>query len=461
MWHQASQRHAIQIAGGATCHLSSTDGIDKMNLAKNTEISWLVFLAAIAGSDWATYFFIRPLTTSAAIILDLGTLVACSLIAIPMFRFVSHGWEARFQEFRNRLNHSAMHAYLIQFWQLRLESFEKDNGGKSAPFESLFDTIYSEQYGRMAFVLPMVALLIVTYLQAVVVGLTLMGFKAGSSIGVLSYLSQPLGDQSLSAILGAYLFVVVDIVANVRKRSLNIFDIQLYALRIFLATAIATSIIGIMSSSEKCSASGAALAFALGAFPMDWVAKQFRRLTNKRFFESESDQEDDQLIKLEGVTVAVVAQMNAEGVHSTEQLIGIDPVLLSIRTGLPFKLILRLSSQAIVRRHLGSAAAKLVPLGLADAEPIAKLIATLDKERMPPPVAGDGQLPQQARAIAEETLKVATTVLSSDIKAATPTNNQDQLSLNAPVEFNFRQIAAEGYTKFLMQSPLDLGSQPA
>src|SRR5271170_334620 len=63
-----------------------------------------------------------------------------------------------------------------------------------------------------------------------------------------------------------------------------------------------------------------------------------------------------------GVTSAIAADLEAEGVSSVDQLLCMDPVLLTIRTGLPFDLILRLAAQAITGRYLTGQAAGLLPL---------------------------------------------------------------------------------------------------
>ncbi|KIA78783.1 membrane protein, partial [Chromobacterium piscinae] len=97
------------------------------------------------------------------------------------------------------------------------------------------------------------------------------------------------------------------------------------------------------------------VAFALGALPIDSIIKLLRRLVNSKLSTNEADQPDP-LLSLDGVTPAIASQLEAEGVSSIDQLLDMDPVLLAIHTGLPFRFILRLMSQAIVRRHLGDAA---------------------------------------------------------------------------------------------------------
>jgi len=182
------------------------------------------------------------------------------------------------------------------------------------------------------------------------------------------------------------------------------------------------------------------VAFGLGTLPMDQIIKLLRRLTSKQLNLSEAAQESDQLIKLEGVTVRISSMLIAEGVDSIEQIIAVDPVLLSIRTGLPFKFILQLGAQAIVRRHLGETATKLIPLGLADARSIAALVADLDDKNT--------AIQNRAKAV----LATAMSLITPTPVDATATSNYSTEYL----EFNFRQIANENYSKFILGKLLNL-----
>ncbi|MDD1608616.1 MAG: hypothetical protein LUQ18_08990, partial [Methylococcaceae bacterium] len=183
------------------------------------------------------------------------------------------------------------------------------------------------------------------------------------------------------------------------------------------------------------------IAFGLGTLPMDQIIKLLRRLTSKQLNLSEAAQESDRLIKLEGVTVRISSMLIAEGVDSIEQIIAVDPVLLSIRTGLPFKFILHLGSQAIVRRHLGETAEKLIPLSLADAKSISALVTDLDDVK---------NTDVQSRA--EAVLAAAATLITPTPVDATASSNYSTECL----EFNFRQIANENYSKFILGKLLNL-----
>jgi len=155
------------------------------------------------------------------------------------------------------------------------------------------------------------------------------------------------------------------------------------------------------------------------------------------------------------VTADVSAQLGLEGITSIEQIVGSDPVSLAIRTGLPFKLMLRLGSQAVVRRHLKMNAGALAGIGLADAEPIARLLREL-KIRYPlPPVSALDPTP------APDALWLSQTGVCADpvILNALAYINEAEATQTPPVKtpmtaqallFAFQRIAGESYTNFLM-----------
>jgi hypothetical protein len=103
-----------------------------------------------------------------------------------------------------------------------------------------------------------------------------------------------------------------------------------------------------------------------------------------------------------------------------------DPILLAIRTGLPFKFVLQLGSQAVVRRHLGDAASCLVSINLAYAQQVGALMALVDT----------------GNPLATNVFNDAAAKLQEGSKLPVPTVET--------LQFIFRNIVADSYTKFLM-----------
>jgi len=110
--------------------------------------------------NWKQFVFLSLLTTA--------------LVSAPLIRFLSHGWQDRYEEFRNRLTDGSLNSYLKQFWERRAlkvssEIFNKANSNSYALAEKLFDVIYREQYGQNVFVIPLILLLATTFFSSCLV----------------------------------------------------------------------------------------------------------------------------------------------------------------------------------------------------------------------------------------------------------------------------------------------------
>jgi hypothetical protein len=379
-------------------------------------------------------------------------LITTSLAAAPLIRFVILDWEVRYHEFLNRLNNESLIAYLQQFWEKRttqdpefaswpLEGNENivtksqpsaSNNTETLPQpleERIFDAIYHEQYGRPAFFVPITLLVSSIFISTV--------------LSILIYLQQITlvmnidAAVAIASIAGAYMYVVSDSIQSVRQRSLNASSIYWYVLRMLLAIPIGVALTSLAATDVK-----PFVAFGLGALPMDQLIKALRRLTTEKLNLTVAEEESDQLIRLEGVTGRIASMLIAEGVDSIEQVITVDPVLLSIRTGLPFKFILHLGSQAIVRRHLGVSAEKLIALGLSDARSIAALVDNLDDS--------NELVQNRAKAV----LAVATSLIKSPMENQSATITDDYST--ECLEYNFRQISSGNYTRFIQGKLLQL-----
>ncbi|AUT65605.1 hypothetical protein [Paraburkholderia terrae] len=378
------------------------------------------------------------------------------MVGTPLIVFLSLIWFTRYREFQNSLKGSALSAYLQRFWSQRLIYALEDAGAlpcsPPAPrpaaghwqraaderldiCERLFARVYHEQYGLVPFVPAVFILLAVVYAAAGLVGTSFFDVRPcamSESSGCIYGISQRV---LMASFAGSFMFVVSDSVLSIRRKSLNVADVYWYALRLFLAIPLAL----VINNATQSDGARAAMAFALGTFPVDALLKLIRRFGFPQLTEADkTENAPDRLITLEGVTLPIVATFEAEGINSVEQVAAVDPVLLSIRTGMPFRYMLRLGSQAIVRRHFGDAAAKLVPVGLADVVPIYLLVKALDS-------TASKDLPCVAHP--DIVLKDAAQRLFPDIA-------DDQRM--AVIDMKFRQIAAEEYTLMLARiTPLD------
>jgi hypothetical protein len=364
----------------------------------------------------------------------LAVLFTC-LAVEPFIRFLDFGWFVRYDEFKNGMNHDAVRAYLGKFWARRSNDYIKllpPSQKQLNVLEDLddnqtmqiFDQVYKDQYGIGAFVAPLVLLVIIVFMESLLV--TYLKYNPTEDIyGV---------DKSVivSAVAGAYLFSVGDAVLSVRKRSLNVSDIYWYDLRLALAIPLG---IAFAANSTASGTSHAGVAFAIGALPVDVLIKTIRRLALSALAPGEKRQvEPDQLITLQGVTVATSGLLSAEGVTSIEQITGMDPILVAIRTGLPFSLILFLGSQAVVRRRFCENAQKLGQFGLVDAESISSLASRVERVRRDK--FDDTDAESILRAVSESLRR-------KDGESA-----EDRV---AATLYQFQLIRSDPYTRFLVQ----------
>jgi hypothetical protein len=359
------------------------------------------------------------------LLMSVVVMAATALVAAPCISFLVSGWRQRLDEFKNLIRKEAVDCYLKQFWQCRLDPTPNATEQQK---ESLFVEIYNEHNGRWAFVAPIILLLGVTFVSAMLVvqtgidacwGHACVGSRPpGGRFAPLGDITLPSG--SAAAMGGAYLFVAWDLIRRARCRTLNVSDVAWYVLRLILAIPIGLAFAAVVKPDVT-----ALVTFGLGAFPLDAILKQLRRLTNKSIGGGEEAQDNDQLVQLDGVTMAIATQLAAEGIDSIDELVGCDPVLLSVRSGVPFASVLRFASQAVVRIHFGPQASKLVPIALGNAYLISQFVLRLDNE-----------LPGSQQRLAD-----ALSQLRTDANAAVPSAQT--------VEAGFRAVAAHGYTKFL------------
>jgi hypothetical protein len=381
------------------------------------------------------------------------TIVTC-LTAAPCIRFLAIGWLCRLDEFRNRIRDGAVHNYLSQFWEKQLDE-KPECRSDTAAAEALFATLYVRYNGRRIFAAPVLLLLAATFISAALVVQTGIDTcidrrclpspganQAGTSTPqrVVAGMFTPLGDITLplasaAAVAGAFLFVVSDAILRARRCTLNVSDVYWYTLRLVIAIPM-----GLAFTQLAAPTLAGLVAFGLGAFPIDEITKLLRRYTNKSIGSTEEAQEADELIKLNGVTVPLAAAMGAEGIESIDALVGADPVLLALRTGISFPSILRFGSQAVVRIHLGDRAEQLLQVGLGNAYLINDLIEELDFQRWCAPEPAEGVA--LATLPAEQRLADAVALLKKDTNATVPSQ--------ASVEAVFRTISTHGYTKFLL-----------
>jgi len=382
-----------------------------------------------------------------------------ALAAAPLIIFLLVGWYTRYLEFQNSLKQEALAAYLQRFWsntliealtdELEATKAKPDPAAATEPdwrkqslkapliCDRLFSRIYHDQYGLLPFVPAVCILLTFVYAAAAIVGWTYITSCCAKPEALTSVFGLST-ELVIASFGGAFMFVVSDTVASVLKGSLNVSDVYWYSLRLLLAVPLA------LVANRITGSSGFHVAFALslGTLPVNQLLKVIRRYGDPATTPNaqEAKSAPDELLNLNGVTIAVSEALQAQGLTSIEQVATADPVRLAIRTGFSFRFTLQLASQAIVRRHFGKTAENLADIGLSTVVPIYLLVHALNGDQKPGmPKFDDGD---PGKIIAE----AAGLLLPHD----------DSGPREAVTRMKFRQIAAEEYTLMLASiTPLD------
>jgi hypothetical protein len=426
-------------------------------------ILWLVVAVVnLVGDELIYVFFVQrnqalsPFDFDVAVTLAALTTTVC---AGPLIWFLIHTWFVRYDEFCNSLKDGALRAYLERFWARRLiaelvarglisRAAAAENDDRSDSWQcaaeanplvcnDVFQSIYRAQYGLGAFLTPFALLIAISFVAACLVARMRACMFTGSVCSSALFASE--APVAISAIAGAFVFAVGDTIRCIRQRCMTVSDSFWYALRLLIAIPLGLAV----ARSADPKVTQTALAFGLAMFPLNDFLKVIRRFAFPHAFASDEDEDGDKLLALSGVTLPIAAMIAAEGIYSIEQLAAIDPVVLCVRTGLPFRFLLFLGSQAVARRHLGAEASdKLAQIGLGNALSIREVVRALDE-------------PQAAGL----KVKAPQALMQSAVKQL---STMEGVVFDATVlEMKFREIAAEGYTRFLAHTLPGEPSPPA
>lgn len=373
--------------------------------------------------------------------------LATTVCAGPLIWFLVHTWFVRYDEFCNSLKDGALRAYLERFWARRLigelltrklisrqvaeESDELSvswlKAAEANPLvcKQVFESIYRAQYGLGAFLTPFALLIAISFVAACLVAHMRGCMATGTVCSNMFFASE--APVAVSATAGAFLFAVGDSIRCIRQRCMTVSDSFWYALRLLLAIPIGLAV----ARAADPTVAQTALAFGFATFPLNDFLKVIRRFAFPHVFVNDKDEDVDKLLALAGVTLPIAAVITAEGIFSIEQLAAIDPVVLSVRTGLPFRFLLSLGSQAVIRWHFGpEASEKLAKIGLNNALSIREIVCALDAP------GTHGLKVKAPEAVIQSAVKQLGGIEGGGFDATL-------------IEMKFREIAAEGYTRFL------------
>lgn len=268
----------------------------------------------------------------------LGAVFLTALGMLPVCSYVVRGWEVKRQDILSSLSREAKALYLAKF--LRIEPDDPD---------AAFGAMFQSRYGRWRFLPPCLLLVIVLLPEMYVVSETgLDTLRAAGADAAIIGAHNPGGFLVLpslasAAIVGAYLWVVADLISGARRIDLSPWDVALAALRLSTAAPMGYALSSIVKTDVA-----PFVAFGVGAFPLNAVTIIFRRLGNKQLgLDIAVDSKPDQVTKLDGVDPLVADRLQGADITTIAELAWCDPVQLAMRTGLAFDFVLDIVSQSL------------------------------------------------------------------------------------------------------------------
>jgi hypothetical protein len=271
----------------------------------------------------------------------LAALTLTYLPCHPIATFLRRGWEIKRADIVGSFNNQAKKLYLKTFFNSDTTNADKD-----------FDALYDHRYGRYRLILPIILFvavclpLMLLISETAVSRLMLSSAAAPATLSTIMNAGLPfvlLPGIALAAVVGAYLWIVADLITRSGRYDLSPSDVLRATLRLALAAPLGYAVSSIANASV-----GPFIAFAIGAFPLDTIGVLLRRLANKQLnLDIGVDSRPDQIIKLDSIDPSTADRLQDFGITTIAQLAYCDPVQLCMRTGLLFDFIVDIVSQAL------------------------------------------------------------------------------------------------------------------
>lgn len=334
-------------------------------------------------------------------------------IMMPFWRYLTKGWAAKRKDIMDGLSNEACHAYFTMF---RRNCEVPSTGNGCVEFSNMYNT----WYGRNRYYAPGLLLFAVSLIAVMPIIFTVMK--------TLNFVTNPFFDVpviAISALAGAYMWVMDDLISRSRRLDLAPSDIQWCVLRLIVSIPMGYAFATIAAKDI-----GPFIAFAMGAFPFTTLTSMLRRITNRGLnLDPKDDEASDDIVKLQGIDRAIVERLANEDIRTVTQVAYCDPVHITMRSNLNFNFVTDCMGQALAWLYLQDNLEKLRPLGLRGAVEIKYFIDEYnyngtDPERLANHKIAVSSLPIIASAI-----------------------NQDP----ATVLLMFRQIEGDPYTAFLYE----------
>lgn len=342
------------------------------------------------------------------------------LLLFPILGYVWVGWKYKSLDIITTINDNAKREYLIKFH--KTESSDLPSARAS------FLKLYYRRFGRRHFIAPICLITILVILEASLAIESLGHFDANFWKPRIE-----LNAVALSAIAGAYMWVVGDFISRTRRMDFSPADIMWGSLRLFIAAPMGLSLASIFEPHVI-----AFVAFGLGAFPFETVQLALRQLSYNKLGLELGPTEENELLHLNGIDKVLADRLANQDITSIVQLSYCDPIQMTMRSNLSFNAVADLVSQALAWNYIDEKLNAIRPLGFRGSFEIRQLME--DLKRVEPVDRDPRQNPAQE----------AKNLVPSIAARLGLTEEQ--------IWYLFGQIAYDPYTEFIYSTWEPLGS---
>jgi hypothetical protein len=237
-----------------------------------------------------------------------------------------------------------------------------------AEIKAVVTPLFDSQYSTRNYIYPLAIVAVVMFVVACM-GLLRAGLEIPAIPDDLVDLVGQLPVSSLSAIAGALVWGLYDLVARYKNIDLTPDSILYLWLRILLAPFL-----GYFVSIPSKEAAAIPLAFVIMTIPissiMDFLQSQAKK---KLSLPEDQPMEKPNLDNLQGMNATAMGMLNDEGIISVAQLAMVDPFKLLLKTNLEWATIMDLIDQAILYNYVGGKLSSLRSMGIRGAIELASL----------------------------------------------------------------------------------------
>jgi hypothetical protein len=332
-------------------------------------------------------------------IIVIACVIAWIFLLIPSISYLRTAWKTRFEMLKAILDENALKIYFEQFYPSK-KNIQNNNLIKE------FELLFNQHHGRKKYLIPIILLCVISGIGILFVANNLLFWLK------IDPFFAPLPPITISAFLGAYMWVAYDQFYRFRTRDFNYHDVYNCSFRFIIAVPLGLSFAAIFKDSVVITS-----AFLLGSFPTQTLFKFGRRfMTQKLYIKNQEDEVSNELEKLQCINREEAERYREEGTTNICQLAYSDPVDLTIRTNFDFNYVVDCISQALLWLYVGKNLDKLHPLGIRGAQEAYQLNNCLNSQNNDEKAMAEGNFREIAKVlnITENTLKMTLFEVTED-----------------------------------------------